>query len=190
MYQVSQKDDFSHILKDGMPVYTPAGNPLTTENKALAQKIVDDCEKFGINSNNWQSIVQYHFPMLDFFRHYPRQSIEQQLILNFDPYNDWTLKTPQLNEEKLREWRNFFGEAKDRFREGKLWVKALNLNQLCAAMVLGKLMESMNIAFLLSKTGDQEEVERLINLLILFNPKLGKYPLEALFGNFLFYWEL
>ncbi|MGC9362151.1 MAG: hypothetical protein ACP5F3_04400, partial [Candidatus Syntrophosphaera sp.] len=159
MYQVSQKDGVFHILKDGMPVYTPAGNPLTTENKALAQKIVDDCEKFVINSSNWQSIVQYHFTMLDFFRHYPRQSIEQQLILNFDPYNDWTLKTPKLNAENLLEWQAVFGTAETRIKEGRAWITSLNLNQLCAAMVLGKTMGSMNIAYLVSKAGCNADLD-------------------------------
>ncbi|MFO8144355.1 MAG: hypothetical protein R6T89_01290 [Candidatus Syntrophosphaera sp.] len=190
MYQVSKDDGVFRILKDGMPVFTPAGNPLIAKSEALAHKLAEHCERFGVKSDNWQSIVQFHFPMLDFFRHYPRRSIEQQLILNFDPFNDWTLRTPDPKGENLQQWQALFGQSKERAKEGRMWIATLNLNQLCAAMVLGKIMESMNIAYLVSRAKDKDEVDSLINQLILFHPELGKYPLEALFGNFLFYWEL
>jgi len=190
MYQVSQEDGIFRVLKQGEAMFSPAGNPVITKNRALAERLAGHFELYGESSEEQHSIAFFHYPRLDFIQYYPRQSIEQQLVMAFDPYNDWTLKRDgerkELSERRVR----MFGEASSQAQKGRLWVVSLNLDQLCAALVLGKALESVNIAYLASQAKSREELDRLIREITSLNPKFGKYPLAELFANFRFYWDL
>lgn len=189
MYQVVNEDGVFHVRKGIEPIFTPAGNPVITKNEALAARLAEHFEKYGEDPENRCSIAMFHFPRLDFVRLYPRLSIEQQLILGFDPYNDWTLRCKAEPGILTQRWLDVFGEPHTRRQEGKNWVEALNQSQLCAALVLGKAMGSMNIAYLAAHCQSPEEISRLLKEISLFNHSLVNDSLEALFANFLFYWE-
>ncbi|MBW6514075.1 MAG: hypothetical protein K0B87_04905 [Candidatus Syntrophosphaera sp.] len=178
------------VRKGSEPVHTPAGNPVITENEALAKRLAEHFEKYGESAEERRSIALFHFPRLDFVRQYPRQSLEQQLILGFDPYNDWTLRQQAEPEVFAQRRLKVFGNPELRRKEGRLWIEGLNLNRICAALVLGKATGSVNLAFLASRNKDPEYLQHLIKEVALFNHGLADDSLEELLANFLFYWEV
>ena len=190
MYQVLQEEGVFHILSDGAPVFTPAGNAVRTEHKALAEKLARHLETHGADPDNRYSIALYHYPMLDFVLKYPRSRTEKVLILGFDPLNDWTLRETDIPKLHAQRWNEVFGDVRTRVDEGRAWISGLNSYQLCAAMVLGRIAESVNIPYLVAHCQSPKESNALARQIVLLRHSLGKEPLHDLFANFRFYWSL
>lgn len=169
-------------MKDGSVVHTPAGNPVRTENGALAARLVQDFNIFGASGDKLHSILHFHFPLLDFVDHYPKQAVVMKMVLDLDPYNDWTLRpASEIGLEKRRV--KLFGNPESKLREGRNWLESLGRYQLCAAMVLGRNLQSIHAARLAAQCKDEEEEQTLIKNLAVFKPKLGKLPLRDLLSN-------
>jgi hypothetical protein len=190
MYKVNKEDGLYLVLMDEEQVLSPAGNPVVTEKKDLAEMLVSHFNEFGPSAETRVSIAYFHYPLLDFIRKYPRQGVEQQLILGFDPYNDWSLRINEQSAESEKRRTQIFGNSGEQAERGRLWVRTLNEYQLCAAMVLGKTMESMNLAYLASQNRNWKQTAALIRKIILLQPRFGSESLEELFANFLFYYRL
>lgn len=190
MYQVVEKEGVFHILEENEPVFTPAGNPVTANHETLARRLAGHLHQFGAGTGSHHSIAMYHFPMLDFVVNYPRSDIERTLILAFDPYNDWTFRCTAFTDSMRKRWLKVFGNPETRITEGRAWIADLNLNQLCAAMVLGKALGSMNIPLHASRLAQKSRLLAFAREIVMFKPDLGKLPLEDMLSNFHFYWEL
>jgi hypothetical protein len=190
MYKVKKEDGLYLVLMDEKQFLSPAGNPVVTEKQNLAEMLVSHFNEFGTSAETRVSIAFFHYPLLDFIRKYPRQGVELQLIMGFDPYNDWSLKINEQSTESEKRRTEIFGNSIDQAESGRLWIRTLNEYQLCAAMVIGKTMESMNVAYLASQSRGSNQTEELIRKIILMKQKFGSDSLEELFANFHFYYNL
>lgn len=190
MYQVVNKEGVFHVLDGDDPVFTPAGNPVCTEHRTLADKLVEHFENYGTNNGDQHSIALFHYPMLDFVSCYPREDIVQSLILAFDPYNDWTFHCTLFNDAMRRRWFRVFGVPETQIPEGREWLEELNANQLCAVMVLSKALGSVNIPFQLTGFEQKSQILAFAREIVMFRAELGQLPLQEMFLNFMFYWEL
>ncbi len=190
MYKEVYEDGLFHVRSGEEPVYTPAGNPITTDKRALAEKLAEHFTQFGESAENKYSLAYFHCTMLDFIRYYPRESIIQQLLWGFDPLNDWTFRCRSVVPEVQQRWIKVFGEHHTRREEGVNWINTLNEYQQCAVIVFSKAMKSLNIAYLAASCDDHKQLCRLIRNITLFNPRLGQEPLEELIDNYLFYFKL
>lgn len=187
MYQVLFTAGTYHLVKKGMPVHTPAGSPVITDSQALANKLLEHFDAFGPSHEEWRSIAHFHFPLLDFVTHYPREDVILRLILDLDPFNDWTLLQAPAGSQREKHRIDLFGETSTQLELGREWLESLNEYQLCAAMVLGRDLQSINAAYLAANCKDRAAKTRLISGLAAFKPELGKHPLGELLENYLFY---
>jgi hypothetical protein len=190
MYQAYWENGTYVASADGKTLFTPAGNAVTTTSEPLSKLLIRHLAEFGPDNGNWLSIIHFHYPMLDFVRQYPRQSVILHLMLGLDPFNDWTFKAPPVGTAHSERWIPVFGEATERIKVGRIWMDGLNENQLCAVMVLGKDMKSINVAYLAARSSGEDELRSLAANLRVFKPELLGFPLEELLDNFNFYWQL
>lgn len=187
MYQVLFKEGSYQLVRNGRPVHTPAGSRVNTLSEALANRLRKHFKAWGTSSEDWRSIAHYHYPLLDFVRHYDRADVITRMVLSLDPYNDWTLKSRSRGSD-VEKWRKLvFGEAAERISKGREWVQNLNEYQLSAAMVLGKDLDSINASYLVAHCQNGREEASLLKSLIVFRPELGPRPLQELVDNFNFY---
>ena len=67
MYGLREQGDWYHIEEDGRHVRTPMGQPAKTKSRVLADGLVADLETFGDDPSNPESLVAFHYAMIDFF---------------------------------------------------------------------------------------------------------------------------
>ncbi len=187
MYQVLFAEGAYQLVKNGRPVHTPAGSKVNATHEALAQRLRDHFKAFGASSEDWRSIAHFHYPLLDFVRHYDRSDIITRMVLSLDPYNDWTFKNGKLDSELGKMRKLIFGHPLKQLAKGREWLTTLNEYRLCAAMVLGKDLDSINAAYLISDCKGKQEEKSLLESLIVFKPELGQRPLQELVDNYFFY---
>ncbi|HOY84996.1 MAG TPA: hypothetical protein PLQ80_06845 [Candidatus Syntrophosphaera sp.] len=187
MYQVLFKEGTYQIVKQGMPVYTPAGSIVSAENEMLARKLREHFLAFGTSHTDWRSLAHFHFPLLDFVRHYPKTDVILRLVMDLDPYNDWTLRPVADNPELERHREGLFGDPATQLAQGRAWLASLNEYQLCAALVLGRDLGSINAAWMATMHCDNDAEKQFRSGLVLFNPELGNRPLRELLANYRFY---
>lgn len=190
MYKVLFKEGTYQIVKQGMPVHTPAGSKVETASAALAERLRDHFNELGTSNDNWRAIAHFHFPLLDFVRHYTREEVVMKMVLDLDPYNDWTLRPITLDPELETRRSKLFGQLSEQLAKARAWLTSLNEYQLCAALVLGRDLGSINAAWLAGNLSGKEQEQALINSLPLFRPELGSRPLQELLDNFHFYRSL
>jgi hypothetical protein len=189
MYQSINENGIHFVVKSCKVLHTPAGNPVCTESEVLAARLVQDFKTFGPSDTEPRSILHFHYPMLDFVDHYPKQAVVLKMVLDLDPYNDWTLRSnndPNLEERRQK----LFGEPNIMLKEGRAWVEGLGRYQLCAALVLGRELQSILAAHLAAACKDEEEDQALIQNLAVFKPELGQLPLRELLANHRYYRSL
>ncbi len=186
MYQSINENGIHFVVKNCKVLHTPAGNPVCTESEILAARLVEDFNAFGPTDANPRSILRFHFPLLDFVDHYPKQAVVLKMVLDLDPYNDWIMRS--TNEPSLEERRQkLFGQPNIMRKEGRMWVESLGRYQLCAALVLGRELQSIHAARLAADCKNEEEDQALIQNLAIFKPELGKLPLTELLANHRYY---
>lgn len=187
MYQVLFKEGTYQIVKQGMPVHTPAGSRVETTSEGLAERLREHFNAMGTSNEDWRSIAHFHFPLLDFVRHYAREEVILRMVLDLDPYNDWTLQQiaqdPELENRRYR----LFGQTSEQLAQARAWLQSRNDYQLCAALVLGRDLGSINAAFMAANNSNKEHELVFLNGLTLFKPELGQRPLQELLANYHFY---
>ncbi len=189
MYEKINENGIHLIVKDGSVVHTPAGNAVLTENEGLAARLVQDFNIYGPTGDKLHSILHFHYPLLDFVDHYPKQAVVMKMVLDLDPYHDWTLRP--VNDSNMEGRRqNLFGNPDSMLREGRNWVESLGRYQLCAALVLGRSLQSIHAARLAAQCKNEAEDQTLIQNLAVFKPELGKLPLADLMANHRYYRSL
>jgi len=187
MYKVLFEEGSYQLVKNGRPVHTPTGSKVNTTHEALARRLLDHFKAYGTSSEDWRSIAHFHYPLLDFVRHYDRSDVITRMVLSLDPYNDWTFRSGKRDSELEKMRKLIFGQPSKQHAKGQEWLKTLDEHQLCAAMVLGKDLDSINAACLVSGCQGRREEQSLLESLIVFRPELGQRPLQELVDNYNFY---
>ncbi len=190
MYQVLFTQGTYQIVKQGLPVHTPAGGKVVADSEMLAQRLKSHFTSYGASSEDWRSITHFHFPMLDFVSNYSKQDIIQRLGPELNHGNDWTLKQTPDDPTRERRRASLFGNPTEQISKTVTWLETLNHYQLCAAMVLGRDIQSYNAACLIAECASPREEKHFVTALTAFKPELGGLPLRELLSNHRFYRSL
>ena len=190
VYGYTENNNEFKIICNDKPVKTPNGSIVTTKNIALAQKLVSDLETYGNDPSNPSSIIAFHYPFLDFFSVNPREELEFNVSLGLDMYNDWTLICPSADPMYFMAWMDLFGNGSEQSEKGKEWLGKLTLTQLCAVCVLGRVIESVNIPYLVATELPIKEIQAYANKISSIYPYVSPEDLALYIKNYLFYFKL
>ena len=141
-----QEIDGKYMFFDGkQPLKTPGGNDVTTTYKPLAERILSDLEKRGMEFRSIDSILAWHFTTIDNFAPMGHDRVFRELAKSFLMTTDWTCK-----ERHGSEWLCTFGKWNDRGIRIADWLQKATVMQMTAACCIGNAYESINIAFALA----------------------------------------
>lgn len=176
------------LHQDGRLIMTPAGRPLTTADEELAQALLEDLAAFGPTPGNPCSLVSYQCSYLDFFLTWPRKKLEASVLMGVSREWDWTLDCPSAAPETMMPWYALFGVGSEHLSAVKAWVPTLTTPELCAVTVLGRSLESVNLAFLVATVVKRKELKRYAREIATRNG-MDTDEVLANFEKFLFFYE-
>lgn len=144
-YTMKKEDDRYVIYEGGNVLTTPRGNSVTTLYKNVADRILLDLNRYGMNFHSADSILAWHFTAIDNFAPMGHERVEQVLISSFLREVDWTCR-----EHHGSEWSRAFGKWKD--RQGMIveWLQKATIMQMTAACCIGNAYHSINLALTLA----------------------------------------
>lgn len=122
------------------PVETPSGRLVETSYISLADRILLDLEIFGAENMTAESIIPWHFTMIDNFIKMEHEQVEQMLNECFMKKHDWTF---DIDEE-------VFGDSEERVEAIRTWLSKCTHMQMTAACCIGNAYHSINIAYVLA----------------------------------------
>ena len=141
-----QKDGDRYVIyQDEQVLKTPAGLKVTTLYKPLADRILLDLERYGMNYRSSHSILAWHFTMIDNFASMGRARVEHAMAASFLTHPDWTCR-----EKHGSDWSCAFGNWSSRQEQLAYWLQRMTLMQLTAACCIANAYESLNVAFVLA----------------------------------------
>lgn len=192
MYASTLKNGIYYITKDKKPLLTPMGHAVSTTYSKLAARIVEDLTKYGEDPANPVSVVAFHYPLIDFSLHMPREQNEHSVAIGLDEEHDWTSKCPSAAPDAMMKWWGVFGLAmSEKSRdEAKHWLSSLTLMQLCAVCVIGRLIESVNIPYRLATVIKPNETRSFAAAIVEFYPYISAEELANAFATFRFYFNV
>lgn len=193
MYTIEKQGDTLALLENGKPVCTPMRIPITTTSKPLAKRLLEDLQQYGNNPREAASVVSFHCAMLDFFQKNPRAELEQNIAKGLSFQMDWTLHCPGADPHFNMRWWSNFGAGRFQIERGIPWLSTLSLTQLCAVCVLGRTMESVNLAYNVATRFKPKELKSYAKRVLELCPFGYVHTPESLarcFDSFLFYFNL
>lgn len=143
--------------KDTELVKTPAGNAVRTSYRDLADRILNDLDKLGYNYRSPESILAWHFTMIDNFSRMEHSDVEEILDQSFMQRSDWTFEENQDDEG----WTAIFGEEVNRNNTIRAWLSKCTHMQMTAACCIGNAYHSINIAFVVARLMENYEGNKL-----------------------------
>lgn len=144
-YSCNLENDRYVIFKEDKYLTTPSGKKVTTLYKPLADRILHDLDLFGENYHSVESILSWHYTLIENFASQDRYIVSQYLYDSFLLQPDWTCSGGRTSE-----WYKQFGEWLDRQPFIAQWLDRMTHMQLTAACCVGKAYESLNVAFSLA----------------------------------------
>lgn len=153
-YSYKAEGDRYIIYEDDHVLTTPAGNKVGTLYKHLADRIILDLERYGMNVRSASSILAWHFTMIDNFAPMGHERVEQIMGNSFLTHVDWTCR-----ERYGAGWGKIFGDWGDRREYLEQWLSKATLMQMTAACCIGNAYESLNLALVLALILEKYEGE-------------------------------
>lgn len=190
MYKIKHVGDRYSIENNGLTLKTPMGSAVVTDYLALAERLVRHLEKYGEDPSNPQSIVAFHYAMLDFFHQGPRSEHERMIAIGLNPGSDWTLSCPSAEPNATMKWISLFGTCATQTERGLQWLASLSLTQLCAVCVIGRALESVNIPFIACSVCDLKDLSAYAKAICDYYPYVSPKELSEYFDNMYFYFNL
>ena len=146
-----KKEKDKYVIYEGNKVLTtPRGNPVTTLYKSIAERILLDLSRYGMNFHSADSILAWHFTTIDSFAPMEHEQVEQVLISSFLNTVDWTCR-----DNHGSEWAQVFGKWKSRKEEIIAWLQKATIMQMTAACCIGNAYHSINLALTLAGMMEQ-----------------------------------
>lgn len=140
-YKYKLKDG-TYVIYDGRKTLkTPAGNPVTTLYKELADRLVLDLNTKGYDFHSADSILAWHFTMIDNIAGMSHSNIENVLLQSFMQAPDWTF-SGDCNDEK---WEIIFGHWNTRKKQIEKWLEKCTKMQLTAICCIGNAYHTLKI---------------------------------------------
>lgn len=191
-YKFIKKDDRFVFYKGQEKLKTPMGSDVITEYESIAERLVNDLNKFGEDASDPISLVAFHYAMIDFYLNMElgRNFIERSISIGLDRERDWTFNCPTANPDVLMTWYGTFGLFEKQSPKGKEWIKTLSSMQLCAVCVIGRALESVNIPYIITNIKDKKQLDHYSQFINKFYPYVGIKELKKYFENLLFYFKV
>ncbi len=192
MYRSVKQDRWYCIHKEDAPVLTPMNAPVITSSQSLAERLVSDLEEYGEVPSNPESIVAFHYALIDFFLNVPKDENEYLIAKGLDEENDWTFRCPAAGQDCMMKWWAVFGQpmSVEQREETKKWLSSLTMMQLCAVSVISRYTGSVNIAYRLATIVERGNLRQYARDIVAFYPYLRAKTLYQAFENFIFYFTL
>ena len=190
MYKSKKTDEWVIICKNDRELLTPRKRVVKTKYQARADRLILDLKKYGEDPTNPLSIVAFHYPMIDFFSDGSRGELERSISIGLDRGNDWTLECPSAEPNFWMRWLGVFGNGQQQSEEGKKWLSQISPMQLCAVCIIGKVLESVNIPFIVATKLKPSALKSFSKEIVKHYPYVSAKDLAVYFDNYLFYFNV
>lgn len=143
---------------------TPGGVILSTAYEELASRILEDLDSFGPEYMGGDSVLPWHYTMVEHFSKMDHAAVEKMLDDSFLKKTDWSLDA-NVTAGNVRE---LFGMRDDKRRLIRDWLSKCTIMQMTAACCIGNSFHSLNIAYILAEymeKYDENEMEGRMLLL-------------------------
>jgi len=188
LYSYKNVKNTYNICDNDELLLTPMGRTVESNSLELSKRLIEDLEEYGESPGNPESLVAFHYPMIDFFKTRKRENLQYSVEIGLSPEEDWTLQCSAPDPNIMMKWWDTFGRAERQIPKGRKWLDTLKLNQLCAVTVLGNVMKSVNIPFVLAtKDVSAEEYAKMV---VECQPYLDEEIIVKYFKNFRYYYSL
>ena len=125
---------------------TPGGTLLTTSYEELAERILEDIDSFGPDYMGGDSVLPWHYTMVERFSKMDHAAVEKLLDDCFLKKTDWSLDA-NVSSESLRE---LFGMRPNKKKQIRDWLSSCTIMQMNAACCIGNSFHSLNMAYVLA----------------------------------------
>lgn len=164
-YEVVKKgDEWAVVQKDGCFYFvdenedyatTPRGTVLKTSYLELAERILDDLDTYGPDDFSAESILPWHYTMVENFSRMEHKKVEAVLVDSFVNRYDWTY-TVDVSGTK---WERIWGVRGIREREIMEWLSKITHMQMTAACCIGNAYHTINLSYMLALIMEMYEGE-------------------------------
>lgn len=176
-FSLREEENRYYIYRGENPLTSPGGKTISTQYKELAQAFADDLKENGYTLNNPDSILCWHYDLLDrFIEMTPKEILYTIMagIMNTSE-RDWTFKCPYMDESAVKEWEEVFGTAKeieDRLQIVADWLNACTRMQITAAHAISEAFGSFNVAYVLAYALEHGNIspERIAEMVVKYRP--------------------
>lgn len=174
-WTIVQKDGrYFFIDEDKEYAATPRGAILSTSYMNLAERILEDLDTYGPDNFSADSILPWHYTMVENFSKMDHKQVEDVLADSFINRYDWTYTT----DVEDTEWKEIWGVRGVREGEIMEWLSKITHMQMTAACCIGNAYHTINIAYMLAtimETCDGDERETKFNKLADFVGENSEY---------------
>lgn len=125
---------------------TPRGVVLKTSYLDLAERILQDLDTYGPDDFSPESILPWHYTMIENFSKMQHKRVETVLADCFINRYDWTY-TVDMEGTK---WENIWGKRGAREAEIAVWLSKITHMQMTAACCIGNAYHTINVAYMLA----------------------------------------
>ncbi|OPL07604.1 MAG: hypothetical protein AVO33_04725 [delta proteobacterium ML8_F1] len=158
------------FYEGNLPLLTPGGQQVTTYYQSLAERIIRDLERFGYDFRPVESILEWHFTMIDSFSKMTNERVESILHDSYLVIPDWTTTMNHTDEE----WFNVFDSWDNRKESIMEWLGKCTRMQKTAVSFIGNAYHSLNIAYVLAVSLEEKSSDKRME----FFEKLAKMVAE------------
>lgn len=127
--------------KESAPLRTPNGILVDTTYYQLAERILDDLSAYGTEHMTAESVLPWHFTMVENFSLMKHEQIEAILDECFMRKHDWTY---EVDHDEI------FGDEDERIAAIRKWLSKCTHMQMTAACCIGNAYHSINVAYVLA----------------------------------------
>ncbi len=152
---IKQKDGWSIVKKDKYYYFldndkeyatTPGGDLLKTTYLELAKRILNDLVQYGPDDFSADSILPWHYTMVENFSKMTHEAVEKVLIDSFINRYDWTYNA----DVEDTDFESIWGERGEREEEIMKWLTKITHLQMTAACCIGNAYHSLNLAYIMA----------------------------------------
>ena len=152
---IEQKEGWSIVKKDKYYFFldnneeyaiTPGGDLLKTTYLDLAKRILNDLVKYGPDDFCADSILPWHYTMVENFSKMTHEAVEKVLIDSFINRYDWTYNV----DVEDTDFESIWGERGEREEEIMEWLTKITHLQMTAACCIGNAYHSLNLAYIMA----------------------------------------
>ena len=122
-------------------VMTPNNKILETSYYVLAERILCDLERYGVEYMSGDSVIPWHFTMIESFLPMKHEQVEQMLDECFLQKYDWTYEA---------DYEEVFGCPEERIPAIREWLSECTHMQMTAACCIGNAYHSINLAYVMA----------------------------------------